>query len=51
MDVSVILPSYNPGEKLITAVKALNKAGFDDIIVINDGSDMKSSAEIFEKVK
>lgn len=51
MDVSVILPSYNPSEKLITAVRALNEAGFDDIIVINDGSEKEKSAEIFEKVK
>lgn len=51
MEVSVILPSYNPSEKLITAVQALNAAGFDDIIVINDGSDKDGSGEIFEKVK
>lgn len=38
MKVSVILPSYNPGEKLLRAVEALTEAGFDDIIVINDGS-------------
>lgn len=38
MKVSVILPSYNPGEKLPQAVKTLTEAGFDDIIVVNDGS-------------
>lgn len=48
MDVSVILPSYNPSEKLKRAVEALSKARFDDIIVINDGS---KSKEIFEEVK
>lgn len=38
MKVSVILPSYNPTEKLSEAIKALTEAGFDDIIVVNDGS-------------
>ena len=36
--VSVIVPSYNPDEKLATVVKGLEDAGFDDIIVVNDGS-------------
>lgn len=48
MDVSVILPSYNPSEKIKRAVEALLEAGFDDIIVINDGS---RSKEIFEEIK
>lgn len=38
MRVSIILPSYNPGEKLPEAIKTLTEAGFDDIIVVNDGS-------------
>lgn len=48
MDVSVILPSYNPSVKLKKTVEALTEAGFDDIIVINDGSNVK---EIFEQIK
>ena len=36
--VSVIVPSYNPDEKLAKVVKGLEDAGFDDIIVVNDGS-------------
>ena len=36
--VSVIVPSYNPDEKLATVVSDLERAGFDDIIVVNDGS-------------
>lgn len=47
MNVSVILPSYNPTDKLIKAVEALTAAGFDDIIVINDGSE---KTEIFDTV-
>lgn len=38
MKVSVILPSYNPTEKLPEAIKTLTGAGFEDIIVVNDGS-------------
>lgn len=36
--VSVILPSYNPTDKLEQTVDALVAEGFDDIIIINDGS-------------
>ena len=35
---SVILPSYNPSERLISTVKGLIAAGFDDIILVDDGS-------------
>lgn len=39
MRICVIVPSYNPDEKLISTVKGLAEEGFDDILVINDGSD------------
>lgn len=39
MKVSVIIPSLNPDEKLIAVVNSLVAAGFDDIILVNDGSD------------
>ncbi|HBH96006.1 MAG TPA: polysaccharide biosynthesis protein GtrA [Ruminococcaceae bacterium] len=51
MNVSVILPSYDPSPKLIEAVEALIGSGFDDIIVINDGSSKDSSKQIFEQIK
>ncbi len=38
-DVTVVLPSLNPDEKLIHTVNALLEKGFHDIIVVNDGSD------------
>lgn len=31
-DISVILPSYKPDEKLLETVKSFEEAGFDDII-------------------
>lgn len=36
--VSVVLPSLDPDEKLLRVVDGLLAAGFDDIILINDGS-------------
>lgn len=37
--VTIILPSLNPDEKLRLVIEGLSRAGFDDIIVVNDGSD------------
>ena len=36
-DVSIILPSYKPDEKLKKTVTDLEEAGFHDIIVVDDG--------------
>lgn len=35
---TVVIPSYNPDEKLLSVVEGLEALGIDDIIVINDGS-------------
>ncbi len=35
---SVILPSYNPSERLLSTVNGLIAAGFEDIILVDDGS-------------
>ena len=37
--VTIVLPSLNPDEKLRLVVEGLSAAGFDDIIIVNDGSD------------
>lgn len=39
MNISVILPSLNPDEKLMQVVTSLIEEGFNDIIIVNDGSD------------
>lgn len=39
LNVSIILPSYNPDERLCRVISGLVDYGFSDIIVINDGSD------------
>jgi len=36
--ISVVLPSLNPDEKLLTVVDGLLEYGFTDIILVNDGS-------------
>ena len=38
MDVTVVLPSLNPDEKLNSVVDGLIQKGFTDIVVVNDGS-------------
>lgn len=38
-DLTIILPSLNPDEKLVKTVESLLEKGFHDIIVVNDGSD------------
>lgn len=37
-NVTVIIPSLNPDEKLCKVVSGLENMGFDDIIIVNDGS-------------
>lgn len=39
LDLTVVIPVYNPDEKLSKKVSSLLERGFHDIIVINDGSD------------
>lgn len=39
--VSVIIPSLNPDEKLKKTVEELLNAGFDDIILVDDGSEQQ----------
>ena len=41
---SVVIPSYNPDEKLMTVINGLEALGVDDIIVVNDGSAAGCSA-------
>ncbi len=39
MKITVIIPSLNPDEKLVQVVNGLIEKGFEDILLINDGSD------------
>lgn len=49
MNVAVIIPSLNPDGKLVEVVDSLVGAGFDDIIVVNDGSD-RGHMKPFDKI-
>ena len=40
--ISVILPSLNPDEKLLSTIDRLLEVGFTDIILVNDGSKQKN---------
>lgn len=37
-NMSVILPSYKPDDKLLAVLEGLSEKGFSDVIVVNDGS-------------
>lgn len=51
MHISVILPSLNPDEKLMLVVNGLIAEGFDDIIIVNDGSDEEHMMPFMEAEK
>ena len=38
MNITIIVPSYNPDEKLCQVVDAMLGAGFRDLVLVNDGS-------------
>ena len=44
LDLTIIVPSYNPDDKLKMVVEGLRGRGFHDIIVVNDGSDENHQA-------
>lgn len=41
-DVTIIIPTYNPDEKFIHFLEDLTKAGYEKIIVVNDGSNVET---------
>ncbi len=46
MNKVLLIPAYNPEEKIIAVVKGLPKGVFDKVLIVNDGSNPKYS-EIF----
>ena len=46
----VVIPAYNPDEKLIKTIQEIKAFKITEIIVVNDGSTKKSEI-IFEKIK
>ncbi len=49
-NISVIIPSYKPDEKLLSTINGIIEAGFSDIIVVDDGGGEKYSA-VFNEVR
>jgi len=49
-NVTIVIPSYKPDEKLISTVRGVREAGFSDIIVVDDGGGEKY-AEYFRLVE
>ena len=49
-NISVIIPAYKPDGKLLNTLKELVEAGFDDLLVIDDGSGSEY-LPIFEQVE
>lgn len=47
---TVVIPAYKPDEKMLGTLKELVEAGFEDILVVNDGSGEEYDS-IFEQVK
>ena len=48
MKILIIIPAYNPDQKLKVLIQSLKKYNYTNIIVINDGSKNRS---IFDKIK
>ena len=49
-DISIVIPSLSPGKELVDYSKELIKYGFNNIIVINDGSNEEYD-HIFNSLK
>ncbi len=49
-EIPVIIPSYEPDEKLITLLKALQEAGIRHVVVVDDGSG-EPYASFFDRVE
>ena len=49
-NISLIIPAYKPDEKLLSTISDAKNAGFEDILIIDDGSG-KEFEEVFSAVK
>lgn len=49
--VPIVIPSYEPDEKLLTLLENLKESGFTNVIVVDDGSEAVQYQEIFTKAE
>lgn len=50
-EVPIIIPSLEPDERLLVFLKELKQAGFEDIVLVNDGSSSKYDRYFIEAEK
>ncbi|MFH1033692.1 MAG: bifunctional glycosyltransferase family 2/GtrA family protein [Pseudomonadota bacterium] len=50
MNVTVLIPAYNPNDTLLSLVQALWEAGFHDLVVVDDGS-AATSQDVFSSLE
>ena len=48
--ITILIPALNPTKEFIEYINELNENGFEDIIVVNDGS-KENSNNIFENIR
>lgn len=48
--IPIVIPAYNPDNKLLKLIESLHTLGLKDILIVNDGSN-NSSKKIFEKIQ
>lgn len=48
--ISIIIPAYQPDEKVLTTINGLVEAGYNDILVVDDGSS-ESCEKIFKIIE
>ena len=49
--IPIIIPAYEPDEKMVALVENLKSAGFTEIVVVDDGSQGEGYQELFSKVQ
>ncbi len=49
--IPIIIPSYEPDEKLIKLLEELKEAELSPVIIVDDGSDPEKYGELFKKAK
>lgn len=49
--VSILIPAYNPDEKLFDVVSGLVSLGFKNIVVVNDGSESSLQFEMLRRIE
>ena len=50
-NVVVVIPSYEPDHRLSEVVRSVYESGFENIVVVNDGSDPELYGHFFDEIK